>query len=213
MSDLLTISARKADGAGAGHSGLFSGQPRVRLTVPDDLRREIEQTKAAIQTQKPATLIDAEPCLVSICLQWEEQIKKGMDDALAPLKGNPFAPVNATCLPMQVLDFFVRDFPTREEATPARISMLFSIFDHALRGQVNLWESESAEPPAYPPRRWTRRWWKNLFRAALDSLPGRASTPGPGRVFTLARPVPVSPAAPLNVEPGSGHADMIENPS
>ncbi|MGD0813798.1 MAG: hypothetical protein ABSA83_09355 [Verrucomicrobiota bacterium] len=187
VKSLQTRAGSAAPDALAGRLLIFS-QPRI--PVPDELRREILETKARIESQKPATLADADPVLISIYFHWSEEIAKLTKAALTPLavQGVEVPPATVKCQAQFVVEYFVRDFPTWKPATPTLISMLFSIFDRALRGQVNLWADEPAEQPP-PPRRWSMRWWKNVlknpFRARLHSLAGGDPNGGPARVSVI----------------------------
>ncbi|MGP8197984.1 MAG: hypothetical protein ACLQU4_00600 [Limisphaerales bacterium] len=213
MTNSLQICAGSAaPDASAGSLPTVFGQPSI--PVPDDLRREILEARARIVNQKPATLRDADPALISIYFHWTDEINRLTKAALAPLsrQGIEIHPTTVKCQAAFIAEFVVRDFPTWQPATPANIALLFSIFDRALLGQVNLFADAPADVPPCLPRRWSMRWLKNLlknpFRARLHSLAGGDTNGGPGRVSVIVDACPVRPSfSTASTQQGAGDND------
>ena len=198
-------------GAGAGVLRTVSHHRPPRLAPPPALIVEIDEIEARIRSQKPETLIDAEPALASIEVFWIEEIRSQVKAALEPLAAQGIL-IHANNVKSQAefqIEFLVRGFPTREANTPALRALLFDIFAKVRRGQFDLFADTPVEPPPCPSRRWTLRWWKNFFRSCLDCC-WRA---GRGRASVSAATVPpVSSPAPVN-EPKRKCSGDICSPS
>lgn len=202
-----------APNSGAGAAAIVSPSPRVAIgealhaQITDALRLARGIQAGEVKGDIAANFRFADDVLLSIFSHWKDELRrleKEVRDAL-PAEARDVLAYKGDSIALWVLNTFVLDFSRVLSPSKPSMAMLITLLENALDGRVNLFVPR--EVVVYcPPRRWTRRWWKESFqksflaiRASLRGVrvPGRPDAPVHAAVAPAApvpAPVPSKPA-------------------